>query len=546
MELIYLYIEDYKNIKNQGFNFSSKFTWKYDEVKKTLQIDEKNNHIENFFGENINITAIVGENGSGKSNLIKCLGNTFSENKIIVYFINNIILTNYSLNSIKNQTKYKIEKTDSNLNNVIFLNRNFFMETPNTSIFRSLYLENSNLYLKYFNFDKDKLTLDINSFHSKILKNILLKNYKTTFFNPTKIKIVFNHFSKGFVGSKIKKDTKNNLEEYKYTYKFYLKSLEIVEKTDIPDKEKLKNLHTSEMIDFSKLTEGKILKYDYQKYDDTNITSLINKDDNIYSFLDKYFVDKEINLLRDKEFSFGEAKKIEFLKTTKDIEVFLYLNRIGFLDYDFFDDKKLFSSLSSGEKSFFSDIVILNNEIEEFLKYKEDKSYLYLILDEPETTFHPQWQKKYIDEIIKFLNNFEKIKIYLILTSHSPFILSDIPKQNIIFLKDGKQVDAMEKKQTFGANIHTLLADGFFMDGGLMGEFAKAKIEKVIKYLNDKNLEIKSKEEAQKIINIIGEPILKNQLQKMLDSKNLSEVDKIKQDIKALQNRLEELENGKN
>ena len=104
----------------------------------------------------------------------------------------------------------------------------------------------------------------------------------------------------------------------------------------------------------------------------------------------------------------------------------------------------------------------------------------------------------------------------------------------------------MEKKQTFGANIHTLLADGFFMDGGLMGEFAKSKIEEVIKYLNDKNLEIKSKEEAQKIINIIGEPILKNQLQKMLDSKNLSEVDKIKQDIKALQNRLEELENGKN
>jgi len=33
MELIYLYIEDYKNIKNQGFNFSSKFTCKYDEKK---------------------------------------------------------------------------------------------------------------------------------------------------------------------------------------------------------------------------------------------------------------------------------------------------------------------------------------------------------------------------------------------------------------------------------------------------------------------------------------------------------------------------------
>ena len=78
MELIYLYIEDYKNIKNQEFNFSSKFTCKYDEVKKTLQIDEKNNHIENFFGENINITAIVGENGSGKSSVLEVISKIIS------------------------------------------------------------------------------------------------------------------------------------------------------------------------------------------------------------------------------------------------------------------------------------------------------------------------------------------------------------------------------------------------------------------------------------------------------------------------------------
>ena len=90
MELIYLYIEDYKNIKNRGFNFSSKFTCKYDEVKKILQIDENNNHIENFFAENINITAIVGENGSGKSSvleaILKIVEDEIYENFILVYF----------------------------------------------------------------------------------------------------------------------------------------------------------------------------------------------------------------------------------------------------------------------------------------------------------------------------------------------------------------------------------------------------------------------------------------------------------------------------
>lgn len=546
MELIYLYVQDYKNIRNQGFNFSSKYTCEYDEIKKELRIDEKNNYIENLFGENINITAIVGENGSGKSNLIKCLGSSFSSNKTIVYFMNDTLFTNFPLISIKNKTKYKIEKADDSLNNIIYSNRNFFMEIPNTSIFRSLYLENSNLYLKYFDFDKDKFTLNINSFYEKILKNILFKNYKTTFFNPTKIKIYFNSFCKEFVGSKSIKVKKDNLEAFKHKYKVYLKSFEISEMVHYLDKEELKNLQTRKMTEFLNSSEEEILNYDYLKYDDIKVSLLINKDENIYSFLEKYFVDKEIELLRDKEFSFEKVKKIEFLKTTEDVEIFFYLNRIGFLEYDFFDDKKSFSTLSSGEKSFFSDMIILSKEIEEFIKYKEDKNSLFLILDEPETTFHPQWQKNYLNEIIHFLDNFKKIKFHLILTSHSPFILSDIPKQNIVFLKDGRQVDAMEKKQTFGANIHTLLADGFFMDGGLMGEFAKSKIEELIKYLNDEKSEINSKEEAQKIINIIGEPILKNQLQKMLDSKNLNEVDKIKQDIKVLQDRLGKLENGEN
>ena len=234
--------------------------------------------------------------------------------------------------------------------------------------------------------------------------------------------------------------------------------------------------------------------------------------------------------------------KVEFIDNVKEIIDFLP----PWLDIEFFQDTKSFKSFSSGEKNFFSFINNLHYQINKVIEYKF--STINIFCDEVEYGLHPDWQKRFTNELLCSLKQYtnKNFKINIYFATHSPFILSDIPKQNIVFLKDGKQVDAMEKKQTFGANIHTLLADGFFMDGGLMGEFAKAKIEKVIKYLNDKNLEIKSKEEAQKIINIIGEPILKNQLQKMLDSKNLSEVDKIKQDIKALQNRLEELENGKN
>jgi len=134
----------------------------------------------------------------------------------------------------------------------------------------------------------------------------------------------------------------------------------------------------------------------------------------------------------------------------------------------------------------------------------------------------------------------------LIFITHSPFILSDIPKENVIFLEKGKQVYPFEdNQQTFGANIHTLLSHGFFMKDGLMGEFAKDKIDTVIKYLNQTKLSDDEIIYCENIISIIGEPIIKRQLQKMLDSKRLCEIDVIKKQIEELQIELAKKENKK-
>lgn len=72
MELLYLWIEDYKNIKNQGFNFSPEFEFTFKEETRELSVEKRAGLPENFFGDNIvNVTAIVGENGTGKSSLLE-------------------------------------------------------------------------------------------------------------------------------------------------------------------------------------------------------------------------------------------------------------------------------------------------------------------------------------------------------------------------------------------------------------------------------------------------------------------------------------------
>ena len=75
-------------------------------------------------------------------------------------------------------------------------------------------------------------------------------------------------------------------------------------------------------------------------------------------------------------------------------------------------------------------------------------------------------------------------------------------------------------KKTFGANIHTLLADSFFVTN-FIGEFAKKKIETLAAFLQSKNNKDGEfdKLTSQKTINLIGEPIIRNRLQDMYNSK---------------------------
>ena len=58
--------------------------------------------------------------------------------------------------------------------------------------------------------------------------------------------------------------------------------------------------------------------------------------------------------------------------------------------------------------------------------------------------------------------------------------------------------------------------------------------------------ELKNDEDAQNIISIIGEPIIKRELQRMLKNKmelsNKTEIDTIKDEIKLLTERLKKLE----
>ena len=250
----------------------------------------------------------------------------------------------------------------------------------------------------------------------------------------------------------------------------------------------------------------------------------------------------------------------------KDIEPIIKLHRecvkklVTYFDKD--EDKNLnlyefisinvYRNMSSGE------FAILNffSKLYFFLKNKPatllDKKNFILLLDEADLGLHPMWKKRFIDTILQSVPYFfeglnSKPNLQIILTTHDPLTLSDIPKHNVIFLKKAKeekcQISSRVQK-TFGANITDLLADSFFIQDGLIGDFAKSKIKEVIDWIND----IKSKrkvlleeelEYCKDVIELIDERVIKLKLSEMITEllpDNTFYNDMIDKEIEKLQN----------
>ena len=475
MELVYLWVEDYKNIHKQGFNFSPRFNCEYDETNNELTIEENKDYV-NIFPENINITAIVGKNGSGKSSILKSFLESFLNNKI-----------NASIFIDKDK-----ELTHSNKNYVV-------------------------IYWDYSITDEGFLEIEIDNKDSEYKDN---KNYL-------------------IMPSKVDRYAKSKID-LKYDIQFLAKNI-------------LKNKFSFDIVkDFFEpkyiiLATENDLK-EYADYIDTEYKDF---------FIEYYGSQEDINIYKFKftEENINKVNTIFIENENCDIELITEKNK-----------KLIF--LSFGEVQLLKILVNIQNDINYFTgRY----SNLILLLDELELGLHPNWQKKVINFLTK-LNISKNENIYFILTTHSPFLISDLPIQNIIFLDKDKNGNCQvvnglkQKKQTFGTNIHALLSDGFFMKDGLMGEFAKSKINEIKKLyllIQDKKVQEKlknqkTKELAKKAFNrrrkrlwdiekIIGEPYLQKIIKNYLDEleilfsddntlidKELEEIEKRKRYLESL------------
>jgi AAA15 family ATPase/GTPase len=207
-----------------------------------------------------------------------------------------------------------------------------------------------------------------------------------------------------------------------------------------------------------------------------------------------------------------------------------------------FDEHHYFDQLSSGEKqkihginSIVYHLINLNSIFRtksgEGTVKQNKYPYVNIIFDEIELYFHPDFQRCFISDLTEFIekvnpqlvSNFQGLNMLFI--THSPFILSDIATENVLYLeidkKSGRTRIPETRGQTLGANIHDLLANEFFMENGFMGEYGRRKITSAIIFLK-KNIDPEAKLEPNEwiwnqasvkcFIDLVGEPLIKKSL----------------------------------
>ena len=553
MQLVYVWIEKYGCIKNQEHNFLPEYQIHYENGIITFARD--NDSCRFNWGTNItSVTTIIGENGKGKTTLMKFLFKAIEamqiENKTLSYLGNAIILFKnetefFIYSTIK--TSYKILEEDFKVvvmdeiksgiipifyTNVLDLPQ--YMELKSTGDLCNNYSLSARVIRAWKSIREQEHIQNIDA---------IMEFYHIEMKSQIKaVESIKNIFSLFKLNIKLK-------EIWQYIDSDWIKTWEEGVQTDLKklfgsiEKKRIRNLSKG---------DG---KYDLMK---GVIFSLIQsnrtylkKTKDWQGFINQLQhdvdLDKEpIEIIRNvsacclpiKEKMDSYKNVISFIQNSCD-----FIN-YGLWQYDLHDKKaieeliKFYSNyeecifkingfldfewgLSSGEFALFSIFAILNDAISELKNNDKTKSVL-LLIDEADLYLHPKWQQNFLNLLLIYLEKqFPNISFQIFITTHSPIFLSDIPNFNVIYLTESGNGKRKNNK-TFAANIYELYSDSFFLNNGkngafmpyIIGNFAIKKlieIQEKLKRLKKCEYSIKSEQEIMQIKSIldcIGEPLI--------------------------------------
>ena len=595
----YIWFEDYICFHNQGINLSTKYLFDYDSKDNAVNFkDNRDDYIIDFFDSNIDFTAIVGENGTGKTTLLRFLlnlreGSVIDTSCVIVSEYRTELYA-FRFYGPDSEIGYKSIRINGWTPKIVELREFDKCRFPFCRDIRFIYLTemfNKNhyveslaggddlsfasiLYDQTLYGDEEEHTSNpiIRYLHRTIDWQLLffangadyVKKFQIHY--PSYFVIRLNYDKNAFENLYIQIKHRSGASEEtlraeaqeisRTLFKVHSGKSKIEKYKDNVAIAIFMNIFSSirHVISMSKNEGGHI--YDLMKQIDTsknyaweNVRELLKKIQCVNDIFDSFIKQKKleenvqvtdnISINANAYLSFMDFFS-EFIQKYKAYNFFIIDEILIPTDdiksiKEFFDNyKKCIKivdflsfdwNLSSGEtlllNQFGKLIHLLNKDQNENYFLPNNSSGYYkaknvlLLLDEVEVAFHPEWQRNYLDAFLNFIkHNISDpgTHVQLVIATHSPIILSDIPKQNTVFLKmrnEKEAVVSLDNEETFAANIFSLFGNAFFLKESGIGSFAMRKLEWIIQQIQEKETD---KNVILKYIKTVGDPFLRDKL----------------------------------
>ena len=587
--LRFLWLQDYKNIKAQGFEFDPELKASYTADTGILTLTNTQNQVpKGFYGASIDlVTDVLGENGAGKSTLMSAImetagsfanGSTIDTPPCLFLFGSSILhQSSVKLNNSK-QLKaagYKIYVYTSsiNFNQLSVLSKESSQWPP---IARHCYIHYANFMDSPWMYRRPGV-IDVST--SYLLNDIDLRNegardaglndktenslsnYWTRNFTWEVRALNYSHESQNWIlpfdlpkllqleakpleqiyqakldSDFFKANQAPSLEKWANELQAQLQSAnklpaieEFIVRFTIPRLLVLLRVYPDK---FSKLTRQQLSQLDDMqqvpsRVGDNELRSQLTAMHKLAAFLRRETDAKHVFAIPERA-NYGQAtvRRVNIdITTVAQDELVQLFSGLSHLPNNAQTFEAHWYGLSSGQIAYLRLYARLYQARQEVRNRVESDyheiSSLTIMIDEGETGFHPKWQKQYMKLLLNIIEMlFGEYRVQLIIGSNSPFIASDIPQSNLLLLSrlDDGNCDVKPwggKEKTFAANIHTLFTEPFFMDDGLMGDFAREKVSEVIDYLQRDSDSDARRDEMRTILNMIGEPVIRMKLREM-------------------------------
>lgn len=542
MNLCFVWVKDFKSLQSVGLNLSNKFEFHFEATTCTLSQSEKD-PMPSLFGEQItSITGILGVNGSGKTNSLELICRALKSPKklkndhLLIYQTEGKLF--YSTN-IKEEihSGFKITAgTEEHLDNIhtIYFSNVFdknYIDFGDGVVDVSVNNKNNprTLARQRHVMESDFLN-DLDFLHSPEFSNIDLPP-------PSRVEIKIDRFISRHdrnldedaarpvlsYFAEVRRGNKNRGKVAVVAQTIQIEFLKAL-LTNVPQKKDFTSSMNSILASESKLDLKGFIIIFRDMYLGNNI--FVPWDDNFYMFesltvllkLESFFDEMLLHI----DDTVKASSRYTFTIDYEDSESFYYRHLACILQGVRYSSIT-WAGISSGQRAYFNLFSSIWNGMQNQRLAPVKRQGTLICIDEGDLYLHPQWQIEFIDRLIKSLPKISGGKIQIVITTHSPILISDLPRQCVVLLSqygDSSVVNyasSIETPKTFAANLYDIYQYSFGLQHKRSGNLSSRYLRQIYSLLDKKTLDDSDAHELRLAISIIDDEIIKHHIKSRVD-----------------------------